>query len=71
MRKERFLSIVAFMILVFALSQTGLHAGRARLQISETSWDFGRSPQNSVLSHSFWLKNVGTDSLKGLIVAVA
>ncbi len=71
MRKERFLSTVAFLILVFALSQTGLYAGKARLQISETSWDFGRAPQNSVLSHSFWLKNVGTDSLKGLIVAVA
>jgi len=71
MRKERFLLILVFLVLVFALTQTGLQAGKAKLQISETSWDFGRSPQNSVLSHSFWLKNVGTDTLRALNVSVA
>ena len=71
MRKERFLLIVVFLIVVFAFTQSGLQAGKARLQVSETSWDFGRSPQNTVLSHSFWLKNVGTDTLRGLNVAVA
>ena len=71
MRKERFLLILVFLILVFALTQTGLQAGKARLQISETSWDFGRAPQNAVLSHSFWLKNVGTDTLRALNVTVA
>ena len=71
MKKERFLLILVFLILVFAFTQTGLQAGKAKLQISETTWDFGRSPQNSVLSHSFWLKNVGTDTLKELNVAVA
>jgi hypothetical protein len=71
MRKERFLLIVVFLIVVFAFTQSGLQAGKARLQLSETSWDFGRSPQNSVLSHSFWLKNVGTDTLRALNVSVA
>lgn len=71
MRKERFLLILIFLILIFALGQTGLQAGGAKLQISETSWDFGRTPQNAVLSHGFWLKNVGTDTLRGLNVAVA
>jgi hypothetical protein len=71
MRKERFLLILVFLVLVFALTQNGLQAGKAILQISETSWDFGRSPQNAVLSHSFWLKNVGTDTLRALNVSVA
>jgi hypothetical protein len=71
MRKERFLLILVFLILVFAFNQTGLQAGGAKLQLSENSWDFGRVPQNSVLSHSFWLKNVGTDTLRALNVAVA
>jgi len=71
MRKERFLLVLVFLIVVLAFTQTGLQAGKAKLQISETSWDFGRSPQNSVLSHSFWLKNVGTDTLRALNVSVA
>lgn len=71
MRKERFLLIPVFLILVFAFTQTGLQAGGAKLQISETSWDFGRAPQSSALSHSFWLKNVGTDTLRALNVSVA
>ena len=71
MRRERFLLIPVFLIVVFALTQTGLQAGKAKLQISETSWDWGRAPQNSVLSHSFWLKNVGTDTLRALNVSVA
>jgi hypothetical protein len=71
MKKERFLLILVFLILVFAFTQTELQAGKARLQISETSWDFGRVPQNAVLSHSFWLKNAGTDTLRALNVSVA
>ncbi|MCJ7458879.1 MAG: DUF1573 domain-containing protein [candidate division Zixibacteria bacterium] len=71
MRKERFLLTAIFLILVLALAQTGLEAGKAKLQISETTWDWGRSPQNAVLSHSFWLKNVGTDTLRALNVSVA
>ena len=35
---------------------------------SETSWDFGRIPLNSGVSHIFWLKNIGTDTLKILSV---
>jgi len=71
MRRERFLLIPVFLIVVFALTQTGLQAGKAKLQISETTWDWGRSPQNAMLSHSFWLKNVGTDTLRALNVTVA
>jgi hypothetical protein len=71
MRKESFFLILVFLILVFVFYQTGLQAAGAKLQISEISWDFGRVPQNSVLSHGFWLKNVGIDTLRALNVAVA
>lgn len=30
----------------------------------KTTWDFGKAPQGSVLSHSYWLKNMGTDTLR-------
>jgi hypothetical protein len=36
--------------------------------MSETTWDFGMIPQGSEVSHSFWLKNIGTDTLRILKV---
>jgi hypothetical protein len=30
----------------------------------ETTWDFGKVPQGSVVSHSYQIKNIGTDTLK-------
>lgn len=38
--------------------------GRGKAHFSETTWDFGRIPANSTVSHVFWIKNVGTDTLK-------
>lgn len=35
-----------------------------RAFLAETSWDFGKIPKNAVVSHGFWIKNVGTDTLK-------
>lgn len=43
-------------------------SGGPKAYFSETSWDFGRTPLNCGLSHIFWLKNVGTDTLKILSV---
>lgn len=40
----------------------------AEAYFSETTWDFGKIPANSVVSHSYWIKNVGTDTLKILKV---
>jgi hypothetical protein len=37
--------------------------GAPRLQIPETEFDFGYAPQNSKVSHVFWLYNKGDDSL--------
>ncbi len=35
-----------------------------KIMVPEKSWDFGHIPQQSTVSHAYWVKNVGTDSLK-------
>jgi len=42
--------------------------GAPRLLIEEPEFNFGFVPQNSTVSHVFWLKSVGDDSLKILKV---
>lgn len=39
-----------------------------QLLLSETSFNFGFVPQNSKISHTFWIKSVGDDDLKILKV---
>jgi hypothetical protein len=39
-----------------------------RLILPESEFDFGYVPQNSKISHVFWLKSAGDDSLKILKV---
>ena len=34
-----------------------------RIQVSETQFNFGRVGQGSRISHVFWIKNVGADTL--------
>ena len=38
-------------------------AGAPLMQLSEKEFDFGYVPQNSKISHVFWLYNRGDDSL--------
>jgi hypothetical protein len=35
-----------------------------RMELSEPEFDFGFVPQNSEISHVFWIYNRGDDSLK-------
>ena len=35
-----------------------------RIQVSAEEFDFGRTPQGSTISHVFWLKNIGEDTLR-------
>ncbi len=37
---------------------------KGKMELSETDFDFGYAPQNSKVSHIFWLKNIGEDSLE-------
>ncbi len=34
------------------------------IYVPEQSWDFGHIPQQSTVSHEYWIMNVGTDTLK-------
>jgi len=36
----------------------------ARIQVSAEEFDFGRVPQGASISHVFWLKNIGEDTLR-------
>ena len=35
-----------------------------KIFLPEISYDFGHVPQNSTLTHDYWIKNIGTDTLK-------
>ena len=37
---------------------------KGKMELSETDFDFGYTPQNNKISHIFWLKNVGEDTLE-------
>jgi len=73
-----FIALLGFVLIV---SNPDLISGAKKAQVSsqsssegaeayfsETTWDFGKIPINSTVTHVFWLKNVGTDSLRILKV---
>jgi hypothetical protein len=49
-----------------AAPQSAVSAGvdSPRLEVSETEFDFGRVPQGVSVSHVFWLKNTGGNTLR-------
>ena len=58
---------ILFRLIVLLLGTTAMAVGALaapRLTIPETEFDFGFSPQNSAISHIFWLHSTGDDSLK-------
>jgi hypothetical protein len=63
---NRKLIIIGLLVLVFILSNSILAA--PRLTIKESIFKFGFAPQNSKISHVFWLYSTGEDSLKILKV---
>ncbi|MFZ1682946.1 MAG: DUF1573 domain-containing protein [Candidatus Zixiibacteriota bacterium] len=42
----------------------GTSQAAPKLVMSDTTYDFGYVPQNAHISHVFWLKSAGTDTLK-------
>lgn len=63
----RYVTSILLVLLLLGMGTTKLSAA-PKLSIAEKSFDFGFSPQNAKLSHVFWLKAEGTDSLKILKV---
>lgn len=53
---------------IMALMVVGSAVAAPRLLIKETAFDFGYAPQNSKVSHVFWLYSTGDDTLKILKV---
>lgn len=55
-------------LLILSLLILIIFAGQAfsepQLSIPEPAFDFGYAPQNSTITHVFWLYSTGTDSLK-------
>lgn len=53
---------------IMSLMVVGSAVAAPRLLIKETAFDFGYAPQNSKVSHVFWLYSTGDDTLKILKV---
>lgn len=43
---------------------TPVAANAPRVAVSEETFDFGYVPQGATISHVFWLKNTGGDTLR-------
>lgn len=53
-----------WLLLVVLILSAGAVLAEPQLTIPESLFDFGLVPQNSTISHIFWLHSTGTDSLK-------
>jgi len=53
-----------YLILIAILVLAGIATSAPRLTIGESAFDFGFVPQNSKISHDFWLLSTGDDELK-------
>jgi hypothetical protein len=54
--------LLAVAMAIMGLS-TASFAG-PKVSIPEKHWDFGNVPQNSTISHAYWIMNIGDDTLK-------
>ncbi len=41
---------------------------KPKIEVPEQHWDLGRVPQKSQVSHAYWIKNIGDDTLKNISV---
>lgn len=53
-------------ILLFAIIMgfASLAFADPKILVPEKSWNFGHVPQQGTFSHDYWVKNVGTDTLR-------
>ncbi|MCJ7498499.1 MAG: DUF1573 domain-containing protein [candidate division Zixibacteria bacterium] len=56
------------LILLMLLMLADISTAQPKVFMSETSWDLGIIPQGGVISHTYWIKNIGTDTLRILKV---
>jgi len=63
---KRLIGLLAALFLV--VYGVGSVSAAPRMEIPETVFDFGYVPQHSKISHDFWLRSIGDDTLKILKV---
>ncbi|HVP06540.1 MAG TPA: hypothetical protein VMS71_01770 [Candidatus Acidoferrum sp.] len=63
------LGLAALLVVGIGLLVSQASAAAPRLTLPEESFDFGIVPQNSKVSHVFWLKSTGDDTLKIVTVS--
>lgn len=71
MKKSQILSTCAMLVLtaMAAQAQKGAApatnaASKARIEVPEVTFNFGYVPQGASISHTFWLRSVGDDTLR-------
>jgi hypothetical protein len=64
---KRTISVTTLIVICIAFLAPGVFAV-PKLYIEDPTFDFGFAPQQSKISHTFWLKSVGDDTLKILRV---
>gem|GEM_PF-962314 len=58
------LALCVVIVISASLFPPRTKAGPPKIWLSETFWNFGRTPQQSRISHTFWIKNLGGDTLR-------
>ncbi len=59
---------IATIIAIILFGAAGIADAQPKMSIPNSIFDFGFVPQNSKISHIFWLHSTGTDTLKILKV---
>ena len=52
------------LVISFLLGLTTAVLAGPKLMIPVVHYDLGKVPQNSKVNHTFWIKNIGDDTLK-------
>ncbi len=69
--KKTFLISAALFLIFFSFNSLAkekvekkISEGKALAYFTETEFNFGRLPPQSVVSHTYWIKNIGEDTLR-------
>jgi hypothetical protein len=53
-----------WLIAIFVSLSLATAMAKAKIEVPETHWDYGNVPQNAVLVHDYWVRNIGDDTLR-------
>jgi len=55
---------IILLLLVTAFMALTSYAGKPKIQVPESHWEFGLMPQDAKVHHGYWVKNIGDDTLR-------